>query len=232
MPENFERKTLSRRDFLKSSAAVTASTAISTFGAPAIIQAQSLMNPVNYGFIGSGRQGCNHLKHLSTIKTGRCAVISDIYPPNLKKGVETIGGNPETIPDKDPFAYRKLLDRKDIEAVFIVTPYHLHVPMILDALSAGKHVFVEKCLMKTEDQIPKVYKAANAHPNLYCRLVYRGAIAPFTESPSKWSTMACWEKCKPSVPNGTEMAVGKYLSRIRVWRDFLTGASTKSTLAG
>ena len=122
MPENFERKTLSRRDFLKSSAAVTASTAISTFGAPAIIQAQSLMNPVNYGFIGSGRQGCNHLKHLSTIKTGRCAVISDIYPPNLKKGVETIGGNPETIPDKDPFAYRKLLWETTLPAAGNATP--------------------------------------------------------------------------------------------------------------
>ncbi len=88
-------------------------------------------------------------------------MICDIYPPNLKKGVETIGGNPDTIPDD----YRRLLDRKDIEAVFIVTPYHLHVPMVLDALSAGKHVFVEKVMAKTEDEIPKVIAAASAHPN-------------------------------------------------------------------
>src|SRR5215510_9174306 len=127
MPMKSRRDKFSRRDFLKTSAAVTATTAVSTFGAPAIVEAQFLGNPVNYGFIGSGRQGSNHLKHLSTIKTGRCAVICDIYPPNLKKGVETIGGNPDTIPDD----YRRVLDRKDIEAVFIVTPYHLHVPMVL-----------------------------------------------------------------------------------------------------
>jgi predicted dehydrogenase len=157
MSENQIQKALSRRSFLKSSAAVTAT----TLGAPAILSAQALRNPVNYGFIGSGRQGCNHLKHLATVTTGRCAVICDIYPPNLKKGVETIGSNPETVPDD----YRRVLDRKDIEAVFIVTPYHLHVPMVLDALSAGKHVFVEKVMAKTEEQVLQVIAAANAHPN-------------------------------------------------------------------
>jgi predicted dehydrogenase len=204
-----EHKTFSRRDFLKSSAAVTATTAISNFGAPAIVQAQALSNPVNYGFIGSGRQGSNHLKHLSTIKTGRCAVICDIYPPNLKKGVETIGGNPETIPDKDPHSYRKLLDRKDIEAVFIVTPYHLHVPMIMDALSAGKHVFVEKVMMQTEDQIPKVYEAAHARPNLVLQvglqrrystiyrvaiqMVHNGALGKVQTIRAQWHRNGSWK---------------------------------------
>jgi predicted dehydrogenase len=159
MPNNQSLKPVDRRSFLKSSAAITVTTAFA--GAPAIISAQALKNPVNYGFIGSGRQGSNHLKHLATVTAGRCAVICDIYPPNLKKGVETIGGNPDTIPDD----YRRVLDRKDIEAVFIVTPYHLHVPMVLDALSAGKHVFVEKVMAKTEEEIPKVIAAASARPS-------------------------------------------------------------------
>jgi len=203
------RKGFSRRDFLKTSATVTATAAISTFGAPAIVKAQTLSNPVNYGFIGSGRQGSNHLKHLSTIKTGRCAVICDIYPPNLKKGVETIGGNPETIPDNDPHAYRKLLDRKDIEAVFIVTPYHLHVPMIVDALSAGKHVFVEKVMMQTEDQIPQVYEAAHARPNLVLQvglqrrystvyrvamqMVHSGALGKVQTIRAQWHRNGSWK---------------------------------------
>src|SRR5215470_8466298 len=96
MPTHQTPRPVDRRSFLKSSAAV-ATTALA--GAPAIVNAQTLSNPVNYGFIGSGRQGSNHLKHLSTITAGRCAVICDIYPPNLKKGVETIGGNPDTVPD-------------------------------------------------------------------------------------------------------------------------------------
>jgi hypothetical protein len=71
MPTNHSLKPVDRRSFLKSSAAITATTALA--GAPAIVNAQSLTNPVNYGFIGSGRQGSNHLKHLATVTTGRCA---------------------------------------------------------------------------------------------------------------------------------------------------------------
>ena len=144
MPLTPDPARLSRRHFLKYSTCLSAAATLTSWGAPAIIQAQTLANPVNYGFIGSGRQGCNHLKHLSTISTGRCTVLCDIYPPNLKKGVETIGNNPETVADD----YRRVLDRKDIEAVFIVTPYYLHVPMLLDTISAGKHVFVEKVMAR------------------------------------------------------------------------------------
>jgi hypothetical protein len=152
MPSNQSLKPVDRRSFLKSSAAITATTALA--GAPAIVSAQSLTNPVNYGFIGSGRQGSNHLKHLATVTTGRCAVICDIYPPNLKKGVETIGGNPDTIPDD----YRRVLDRKDIEAVFIVTPYHLHVPMVLDALERR-----QACVCREGDG-----KDRRGHPKGHC----------------------------------------------------------------
>ena len=162
MPPTRNPGRLSRRHFLKYSTCLSAAATFSSLGAPAIIRAQSLASPVSYGFIGSGRQGCNHLKHLSTISTGRCTVICDIYPPNLKKGVETIGNNPETVADD----YRRVLDRKDIEAVFIVTPYYLHVPMVLDAISAGKHVFVEKVMAQKEDQISQVLVAAEANPKL------------------------------------------------------------------
>lgn len=220
MFENHEPKAISRRSFLKSSAAVTATTAISTLGTPAIVSAQSLTNPVNYGFIGSGRQGCNHLKHLSTIAAGRCAVICDIYPPNLKKGVETIGNNPETVPDD----YRRVLDRKDIEAVFIVTPYHLHVPMLLDALSAGKHVFVEKVMAKTEEEIPRVMAAASANPKLVLQvglqrrystiyqiamqMVHTGALGKVQFIRAQWHRNGSW---KIPVPDPS-------LERLLNWR--------------
>ena len=40
--------------------------------------------------------------------------------------------------------FRRILDDKDIEAVFITTPHHWHAPIALRALQAGKHVYVEK----------------------------------------------------------------------------------------
>ena len=48
--------------------------------------------------------------------------------------------------------YRKLLDRKDIEAVTIGTPDHWHAKIALAALDAGKHVYCEKPLALTIDE--------------------------------------------------------------------------------
>ncbi|HTG62489.1 MAG TPA: twin-arginine translocation signal domain-containing protein, partial [Terriglobia bacterium] len=110
---------VSRRDFLKTAAAVTGVAALPRGGAPARAPAiLSTPNPnevVNYGMIGTGTEGCTLLRFLTTIPAGRCIATCDIYPPNLKKGVETIGGHPETYPDD----YHRLLDRKDIDAVLI-----------------------------------------------------------------------------------------------------------------
>ncbi len=205
MPEKREPKDLSRRSFLKTSVAVSASAAAATLGAPAIIKAQTLQDPVIYGFIGTGRQGNFHLKKLSVNKMGRCAVLCDIYSPNLELGTKTIGSNP----DKEPNDYRRVLDRKDVEAVFIVTPYHLHVPMVLDALSAGKHVFVEKVMMKEEEQIPKVYEAAQAHPNqvlqvglqrrysaiynVAMQMVHNGALGKVQYIRAQWHRNGSWK---------------------------------------
>lgn len=156
-----KNNSINRRSFLKSSGLVAASVATHV-GTPVIIRAQNLQDPVVYALIGVGSQGRNHLRNLTTLQTGRCAVLCDIYEVNLKKGLQEIGSNSE-IESQD---YRRVLDRKDVEAVFITTPYYLHVPMMLDAISAGKHVFVEKCMMKTEEEIPLVYEAVKGHPEL------------------------------------------------------------------
>ncbi len=107
---------ITRRDFLKTAATVAAASALPNVGAPAILADPGPNDAVGYGFIGTGTQGCTLLKFLTTIPAGRCVATCDIYPPNLKKGVETIGNRPVTYED-----YRRLLDRKDINAVLIET---------------------------------------------------------------------------------------------------------------
>src|SRR5208337_4393285 len=138
---------VSRRDFLKKAAAVAAASALPGGGAPAILANPSPNNVVNYGMIGTGTEGCTLLKFLATIPEGRCIATCDIYPPNLKKGVETIESNPQTYDD-----YHKMLERKDLDAVMVVTPLNLHTQMVVDALRAGKHVFVEKTMYFKEDE--------------------------------------------------------------------------------
>jgi predicted dehydrogenase len=114
---------------------------------------------VRCGFIGLGTEGCNLLRFLTTIPQGRCVALCDIYPPNLKKGMETLGTHSDTYDD-----HRRLLERKDVDAVVIATPLHLHAPMLLDALAAGKHVFVEKTLFFKEEEDEQIRQAAAAHP--------------------------------------------------------------------
>jgi predicted dehydrogenase len=150
---------VTRRDFLKTAAVAAAATALPTAGAPAILAAPVVTNPVRYGFIGTGSRALELMKPLTTIPEGRCVATCDIYPINLKKGVETIGGNPQTYVN-----YKELLDRKDIDAVLIATPLYLHAQMLIDSLDAGKHVFVEKCMFFKEEEAEPIRKAAAAHP--------------------------------------------------------------------
>jgi predicted dehydrogenase len=150
---------LTRRDFLKTAATVAAASTLPVAGAPALLADTAPSDAVRYGFIGTGTEGCLLLEFLTTIPEGRCVATCDIYPPNLKKGVETIGNNPKTYED-----YRQMLERKDIDLILIATPLNLHAQMVIDSLNAGKHVFVEKTMYFKEAEGDAIRQAAAAHP--------------------------------------------------------------------
>lgn len=63
-------------------------------------------------------------------------------------------------------SYEELLDDPDIDAVYNPLPNHLHVPMSIRALEAGKHVLVEKPLGLTSREARDLEEAAQAHPDL------------------------------------------------------------------
>jgi predicted dehydrogenase len=153
------KQDITRRDFLKTTAAAAAVSALPSLSTPAILANPGPTDVVRYGMIGTGTQGCALLRFLTTMPKGHCVATCDIYPPNLRKGVETIGSHPDTYDD-----YRRLLDRKDIDAVMVVTPLYLHARMVVDALDAGKHVYVEKSMFFKEEEAEQIQKAATAHP--------------------------------------------------------------------
>ena len=68
-----------------------------------------------------------------------CDVDDNIIEKNNEWMVKTIGYKAKV--EKD---FRKILENKDVDAVFIATPEHWHAPMAIAALQAGKHVYVEK----------------------------------------------------------------------------------------
>jgi len=110
---------------------------------------------VNIGFIGTGTQGQTLLQRLVRIPGVRVAAVCDVYPPHLARGQQMAGPHAATYRD-----YRKLLERKDIDAVIIATPLHLHAPMTIDALQAGKHVFCEKLMAYSIDEARRMVQVA------------------------------------------------------------------------
>nr|AIA93408.1 GFO_IDH_MocA [uncultured Stenotrophomonas sp.] len=55
--------------------------------------------------------------------------------------------------------YRRLLESKEIDGVIIATPLNMHAQMVLNALSAGKHVFCEKAMARTLNECKSIYNA-------------------------------------------------------------------------
>jgi predicted dehydrogenase len=99
------------------------------------------------------------LKHLKKIPSGECVALCDVQSEQLKKGVAAIGNSPQTYSD-----HRRLLEQKDIEAVFVITPLFMHYPLTRDALEAGKHVFCEKCLVFKPQEVHALRTNAAARP--------------------------------------------------------------------
>lgn len=96
--------------------------------------------PVNCAVIGINQQGRDILAALAKIGAGApvAAVCDTFSAPVFVKKANAIAPSAAFVDD-----YRKVLDRKDIQAVFIATPSHKHKQIAIDALAAGKHVYCE-----------------------------------------------------------------------------------------
>ena len=93
------------------------------------------------GFIGVGGMGSGLLNTFKGFPDVRVAAVCDVYEPHALRPKSAAAGKPEVYHD-----FRKVLDRKDIDAVVIATPDHWHaIPTIL-ACQAGKDVYCEKPL--------------------------------------------------------------------------------------
>ncbi|MFO0892012.1 MAG: Gfo/Idh/MocA family oxidoreductase [Isosphaeraceae bacterium] len=110
------------------------------------------------GFIGVGGMGTGLLNIFRGMPDVRVAAVCDVYEPHSRRAQSAADGKPEVYHD-----FRKLLDRKDIDAVVIATPDHWHaIPTIL-ACQAGKDVYCEKPLTHRLAEGRAVVKAVEKH---------------------------------------------------------------------
>jgi myo-inositol 2-dehydrogenase / D-chiro-inositol 1-dehydrogenase len=140
-----------RRDFIKTSAAagVAAPYWITSRRASA---AESKNDRPLLGAIGVGGRGTEISKQAK--RFGDFVAVCDVDRKHAERGNKELGRKAEIFGD-----YRKLLERKDIEAVTIGVPDHWHTAVALAAVRAGKDVYCEKPLTLTIDEGKLLVKA-------------------------------------------------------------------------
>ena len=107
------------------------------------------------GFIGVGGMGSGLLNIFKGFPDVRIAAVCDVHEPHLRRAQSAADGKSEAYHD-----FRKLLDRKDIDAVVIATPDHWHALQMIAACQAGKDVYVEKPLSLCVDEGRRMVEAA------------------------------------------------------------------------
>jgi len=153
-----ERDLLTRRLFLKEAGAAAAVVILTREGL-AVAQNAVPATPVRVGVIGTGPQGQVLLSSLSRVPGADIVAIADVYEPHLKKACEIA---PKAAAGAD---YKAVIDKAD--AVVIATPTHLHKDITIEAIQAGKHVYLEAPLAVTAEDAKTIAKAGSESKRIF-----------------------------------------------------------------
>ena len=142
--------------------------AASVAAAPGVLSAQSAGSKVRTAWVGLGNRGGKHIRTQMKVSKDDAIVkaICDTYSPRLAKTKDDVISDQGIAPDTYNDYYKMLAD-PDIDAVFIMTPEHLHRDMAIAALEAGKHVYCEKPLSHTIEEGFEILKAVEASDRLF-----------------------------------------------------------------
>ena len=157
---------MKRRDFLQSTAALSAFTIIS----PATAFGSKANSAIRIGLIGCGARGTSVISSMSNHTNINIIAMADIFRDkldnakktldalNAKKGLPAVGKQNTYVGSK---AYLQLLDNKDIDAVQISSPAYTHADFLEAAVMAGKHIYCEKPVSPDVAGCRKVEHAGN-----------------------------------------------------------------------
>lgn len=117
---------------------------------------------IRLGFIGCGGMGTARIRQFLEHPDVEAAAVCDVDRTHLERAAALVekmsGRKPEAFPD-----FRRLLERRDIDAVMIATPDHWHALPAILACEAGKDVFVEKPFSYSIGEGRRMVEAARRH---------------------------------------------------------------------
>ncbi|MEM7381041.1 MAG: Gfo/Idh/MocA family oxidoreductase [Bacteroidota bacterium] len=123
---------------------------------------------INLGLIGSGIQGIYDTTSALKVAGVKLVAACDLYAGRLDRAKELWGTDIFVTRD-----YRKLLERKDVDAVIVATPDHWHKKIAVDALKAGKAVYCEKPMVQKFTEGQEIIKAQKDSGSL-CQIGSQG----------------------------------------------------------
>jgi len=148
----FEKSTTSRRLFLGAA----------TVSAAAYSRILGANDRVQLGLIGAGSRGTGDMGNFVRAGNVDVAALCDVYAANLDRAkTGAAAANAKTFTD-----HRRLVEMKELDAVLIAVPDHWHATITIDALNAGKDVYVEKPLTRTIEEGPPIIKAARTNKRI------------------------------------------------------------------
>ena len=135
---------INRREFIKANAAGAFGLALSSAGI-SIANPPADVRPIRVGVVGLGRGG-GLLRVMLKIKGVQIPALCDINTEKLAQSQATLvqAGRPRARGYyENESSWQKLMDRDDLDAVIIATPWELHTPMAVYAMKRGKYAGVE-----------------------------------------------------------------------------------------
>jgi predicted dehydrogenase len=140
-----------RREFIKTAGAATAATALS------YTRIAGANDRVRIGLIGCGSRGIGNMNNFLKLNGVDMVALCDVYAAQIDQARKSAAA---AKPFRD---YRQVLDMKDVDAVIVAVPDHWHTAITVDALNAGKDVYVEKPLTLRIEEGPEIVKAARVN---------------------------------------------------------------------
>ena len=240
---------VTRREFIGATGATILSAATS-LNASARIQGAN--DRVRIGLIGAGNRGRQVAGFFLKHPDAQYLAAADVFKQNVDNAVKTLTESQKGTTVDGYEDYKKILERKDIDAVHIATPDHWHCQIVVEALSAGKDVYVEKPLSNNVEEMVKALKAyrqskrvvqvgtqqrSGQHFQEAAEIVHSGQLGKVTQAVCAYPGTGygrgpdpATERCRPA-STGTASRVPPRNTRTR--RDGIeAGADTGITAAG
>lgn len=158
-----KRSSVSRREFLRTVGVAAGAAAVGLKSSVYSLASQGALGAnerIRIGIIGVGGMGRNHLRILlrsaqSGAENIQVVAVCDAFQKRLDLALKDTEGKAEGYRD-----YRQLLDRKDVDAIWIAVPDHWHAKIAIEAMEAGKDIYLEKPMTRTFEEAKQVYQTA------------------------------------------------------------------------